>query len=89
MRSASRDFIVCLVECISSILKKKVPLNSKQRNKLAKYAKVLRQISKVRSEEKARDLLVQKGGAFLPLVLPPLLAVAASLFGDLLSRSRQ
>jgi len=61
----------------------------KQRNKLAKYAKVLRQISKIRSEEKARDLLVQKGGAFLPLVLPPLLAVAASLFGDLISRSRQ
>ena len=86
LQSASRDFIICLVECISSILKKKVPLSPKQQNKLAKHAKILRQISNVRSEQKARQLLVQKGGAFLPLLLPPLLTVAASLFSDLITR---
>jgi hypothetical protein len=85
LRSASRDFIICLVECISSILEKKVPLTSTQRKKLSKHAAILRQISKVRSEDKARKLLIQKGGAILPLLIPPLLSVAASLFGNLLS----
>ena len=84
LKAANREFIVCLIECISAILRHKVHLTQEQLHHLKKHKNLLRELSTTRSEKKARTLLVQKGSGFLPFILPPLISLGISLLGDLL-----
>jgi hypothetical protein len=81
VKTADRNFIICLIETISNILKNKVPLKTGQRSRLRKHAKLLRKLSKVREEENARKILVQRGGSIIPLLIGPVLTALVSLIG--------
>lgn len=74
--------IHCICECVYNALIGKIPLSSNQKSRLTRHKNVLRKL--VKSGEpikKKRKLLVQQGGAFLPLILAPLITgVLSSIF---------
>lgn len=73
---------LCLRECAVNLLKGNVYLNKKQFNKLKKYKKPLRELSKKSTSQKRRQKIVQTGG-FLPMLLAP---VIGSLLGATLKK---
>lgn len=82
LRNADCSNVQCICECVYNILNGKVPLNKNQRDRLGRYKTTLRKLIK-RGEnwKKKKKILVQSGGAFLPLLLAPLLSgVLSSLF---------
>jgi hypothetical protein len=79
--NASSQQLLSFVEVALNILKARIYLNSIQKSRLKKHAPILREISQVRNEKKARRLLLQKGGS-LPLIAiltPVLIEIAKSL----------
>ena len=84
LKLVNREFIICLIECVTAILQHKVHLNDEQLKRLKRHKNLLRELAGTRSEKKARSLLVQKGTGILPFILPPLISLGASLLGDLL-----
>lgn len=80
---ANRSLIICLIECMQAILQHKVYLHPDQLAELKKYKNILRQLAATRSEKKARELLVQKGSGFIPLILPALISLGASLLSNI------
>jgi hypothetical protein len=82
------DVEKCVIDAISEIAKNclagNINLKTCDFNKLSKYKKTLRQISKKSSVEKRKRILQQKGG-FLSLLIPPALSLIASVVGDLIS----
>lgn len=84
LKTASKSLIACLIECVVAIMKHKVHLSPDQLQELRAYKDILRELATTRSEKKARNILVQKGSGFLPLILPPLISLGASLLSDLL-----
>ena len=57
---ANADQLLELVECCFNILNGKVPLNAKDRQYLAKYARHARALSRVRTANSARRALLQQ-----------------------------
>lgn len=81
LKSCGEEEINCISECIYNVLKGKVPLKSQEKIKLKKFKNILRKlISKGRKTFRKR-IIVQKGGAFLPIILG---AVLSSLLGTVL-----
>lgn len=81
---ADKELIHCICECAHNTLLGKVPLSKTQKAKLGKYKKTLRQLVKRRiSRGEKKKLLVQKGGAFLPLLLAPIIS---GVLGGLLNK---
>ena len=78
---AQRDQLLAIVEIALNLLKAKIHLSNKQKNRLIPYANLIRKIARARSEKTARRL-VQQGGSLslIPVLLAPVLAeVARSL----------
>jgi len=84
LSTSKSDLVLAIAEIISNVLQGNVKLNKRQRLRLQRYRKLLRQIAskKVKAADK-RSLLVQRGG-FLSVLLGPALAVVASLVGKLI-----
>lgn len=83
--NSDSDLVLCLCECIENILNGNIKLSSKQKKKLQRHKKALRNICDCKTKvSDKKKILVQKGG-FLPLVLAPILGVAGSLLGDAIS----
>nr|CAD7258268.1 unnamed protein product [Timema shepardi] len=81
LKTGDKKLIDAVCECAYNTLKGRVPLKNAQKTKLRAHKQVLRKLIK-RGEcwKKMRRLLVQKG-AFLPLLLAPLInGVLGSLF---------
>lgn len=82
LKTADKELIHCICECVYNTIQGKVPLTINQKNRLCRHKKDLRIIAqKTGSLQKKKKLLVQKGGAILPLILGPLITgVLSSLF---------
>lgn len=84
---ADADFWCALFECVYNNLKANVPLNDAQRQRLRKYRKQLRKLSRRRSTAARRSILQQQqvgegqSGGFLSALLAPF---ASSVFFPLL-----
>lgn len=79
LRSADSSFVRCICECVLNVLHGVVPLQEHSKKKLRKHASVLRRLVNEREGlHKKKKVLIQKGGAFLPALLVPLLAEFAS-----------
>ena len=76
--NASRDLIIALDEAIHNVLMDVVPLNRKQFKKLKKQKNNIYRINDKKSLKTKKQLLIQKGG-FLQTLIPPVLALLASL----------
>jgi pyruvate formate-lyase activating enzyme-like uncharacterized protein len=78
LNEADREKLLAIVEICSNILKGKIPLNNRQRKRLAESANFYRSIARARSERTAR-YRIQTGGSLgaLAAILSPLLGVLA------------
>lgn len=83
LRQADREKLLAIVEICSNILKGRIPLNRRQRKRLADSADFYRSIARARSEKTARHR-IQTGGSLgaLAAVLSPLLGVLAQRILD-------
>ena len=79
----------CVIDAISEIalncLKGNIPLKNCDFKKLKKYQSIVRELSKISPNNRRRNILIQKGGALFPLLIPPALSLIASIVGKFLS----
>ena len=80
LKSCNEDEINCICECIHNVLQGKVPLEENNKKKLKKYKSVLRKLVRKGTNKIRKNILVQKGGAFLPIILGSILS---ALLGSL------
>lgn len=79
LRHANKDLIRCISECCLNILRGSVPLKKSQKSSLSIYKSVLRKLTEKNSSlPTKKKMIVQKGGAFLPLLLGPIIGALAS-----------
>ena len=83
LKNCENDLIYIICDCVYNVVKRNVPgLTQEKVNKLAhhKTSLIIKLTQKLPIKEK-RKVLVQKGGGFLPFLLPlvaPLIAKAVS-----------
>ena len=81
IRDGGKSLQLCLRECAVNLLKGNIHLTKQQLNKLKKYKKQIREISKKKTSNKRRVKIEQTGG-FLPALIAPVLgAVLGSITG--------
>lgn len=84
LQSADKELVHCICECVHNTLQGKIKLKPIEKNKLTKYKNTLRKLIKRGPGEtfkKKKQIIIQKGGAFLPLILGPLISgVLGALF---------
>ena len=86
LRKVPSKEIVCIIQCINNdtlrtlqdchlnVLKGTVKLTPKEKKKLLPHKKTIKEIvSKKTSLKKKREIIVQKGGQFLGMLLAPIL----------------
>jgi hypothetical protein len=78
LSEADRDKLLAIVEICKNILSGVIPLNTRQRRRLAESADFYRSIARARSEHSAR-YRIQTGGSLTALaaILSPILGVIA------------
>lgn len=81
IEKADKDVIKALIEILINFLKCNLSVSKKKIVKLKRYKKKIRKIAHTKNVNHARKLLVQSGGAFLPIILG---ALASSLIGKVL-----
>jgi hypothetical protein len=90
IRTASKDQILSVCECAFNILRKNVELNPYQIKQLRKAKRIVYTIAdkKVPVAEKKKKLEQTGGGAFIPLLLAPIVSgLVGSLFDRLISKT--
>lgn len=81
LKSADVGVVKAICEIADNTLKGNVKLNPKQKGKLSRHKKVLRKLARRGENWKVKKrVLIQKGGAIIPLLLPLLGGVLSSLF---------
>jgi len=82
LRKASGGLIRTVAQVAKNTIKGNIHLTPRQKQRLRRHKKTLRTLSLAKSSLKSkRKLLMQKGGALLPLLLGPILsAVAGGIF---------
>ena len=85
VKSCSKDFILCVCECIKNVLKERLPLKPRHLRVLRKHRGRLRKLALKKTSLSTRRKILQRGG-FLGILLPSLLngligPIAGSLFG--------
>lgn len=85
IENCPKEFIDCLGEACQNLLKGNIPINTCNKKKLIPYRKALRFLaSKKNNIADRKGKIYQRGGGFLPILLPPLIAIAAELIPNLL-----
>lgn len=69
LKACSDEEINVICECIYNILKGKISLPEKERTHLSKYKNLLRKLISKGKNKIRKNIIVQKGGAFLPIIL--------------------
>lgn len=80
LKACDEDEINIICECIYNVLKGKVPLENREKTKLNKHKNILRKLVSKGKQKLRKTIIVQKGGAFLPIILG---AVLSSLLSSL------
>lgn len=82
LKASDCGLIRSLCECADNTLKGRVQLTSLQKTRLARHKKFLRKLVRRGQNWRAKkQILVQRGGAIIPLLLGPLLGgILSSLF---------
>lgn len=73
------NILVCLVELVFNILAGKLHLKPSIKKNLRPHVTRLRTLSSLREVPRVREFLVQKGGGFLPALLPIIISCAAEI----------
>ena len=82
LKNCENDLIHIICDCVYNVVKGNVPgLTQEKVNKLARHKTSLIKLTKKVPIKEKRKILIQKGGGFLPFLLPlvaPLIAQAVS-----------
>lgn len=78
LRRASPNFIRCICECALNVLLGNVPLNSREKKRLKKYADILRKLADKKVKNKKKLIVQTGGGAFLTTLLLPIVTTVLS-----------
>lgn len=81
LKRANSRLVKALTECVYNVLYNRgLKFTDKEKNRLAKYRKILRKVGdKKTSLRRRKQILVQKGGGFLPLILPAVFTLLSTL----------
>ena len=82
--NATRELILALTEVIHNVLAGTVKLTPDQIRKLRRYNRTLVNITAKKTSIKKKKRLIKQHGGFLMTLLPPALAVLASLLNKVL-----
>lgn len=75
LKSADFNLITAIVECIHNTLEGNLNITKEKLLKLKKHKKVLRKIKSCDNEWlNKKKIIVQSGGSFLPILLPPVIS---------------
>ena len=81
---ANQDLIDTICECLKNILLGRIKISSELLKKLERRERVLKEIySNKTNITRKKQLLIQLGG-FLPVIIAPLLGIAASVISGLI-----
>lgn len=80
LKACDDDEINIICECIYNVLKGKIPLEKEEKLKLNKHKNILRKLVSKGKQKLRKTIIIQKGGAFLPLILG---AVLSALFNSI------
>lgn len=76
LKEADDDLVKSVCECVYNVLRSAVSISPGRKQKLLKHKKpLLTLVNKDIPLSKKRSTLVQKGGNFLSILLPPVLSV--------------
>src|ERR1700690_4455655 len=78
--ACSSEFVKCVCECASNIIKGNVPLTASQKGQLSRRRRLLKKLVLKKTSLKNKRKIVQSGG-FLGALLGPIISVLRSLFG--------
>ena len=78
--ACSSEFVKCVCECASNIIKGNVPLTASQKGQLSRRKRLLKKLVLKKTSLKNKRKIVQSGG-FLGALLGPIISVLGSLFG--------
>ena len=85
----NNDFIRALCECCHNANLGNVPLKPVEKQKLKKFAPVMRKLASRSSRHRRigqkRKLLIQEGG-FLPALLAPIIGLVGGLVGEIVAK---
>lgn len=84
LKHADLKLIKCICECALNILNGNITLNKHQKGTLSKHRLLLRKLAENRGTwKKKKNLVIQRGGGFLPLLLAPLLgSILSNIFAS-------
>jgi hypothetical protein len=69
-----------IAECALNLLKGKLRVSPRHKNKLSQYKNELRYLVDGKSKERKKKIIIQKGDGFLPFLLAPAISLISSLF---------
>ena len=80
LETADNKLLKALCECVLNVLQATVPISPIQKRKLARHKNTLHPLAdRGISLSRKKQLILQQGGNFLQVLLPPVLSVLASL----------
>lgn len=78
LENGNLQLIKAIVECIENVLKGNIPIKEACFKKLKNHKSALRAVSKAPNKlSHKKKVIIQKGGAFLPALLLPVISVLA------------
>lgn len=78
LENGNLQLIKAIVECIENVLKGNIPIEEGYLKKLKKHKTALRAVTKSSNKLSGKKkVIIQKGGAFLPALLVPVITVLA------------
>jgi len=81
LEQADKHLVKSICECAKSILSGAVPINYSEKDKLAEYKDVLRQLSDdKKGTQHKKDIIVQNGGNFLLSLIPTIIGAMSAMF---------
>lgn len=80
LKVADDALVKTICECVLNVLEQTVPVSKPAKRKLLAHKKALIALAKKNTPlEKKKKLLVQEGGNFLSVLLPPVLRILSSI----------
>ena len=82
LKHASPEEVKSICECVFNVYKRNVPISKRTISKLYPFRKTIVKIGKNPKSPKAKRLIQQKGGAFLPILISSLLPTVLSMLKE-------
>ena len=80
IKSGDKKLIAAICECVQNVMNGNVKINDIAKKKLAGHKRALRTLQAKSSLANKKKLLVQKGGSFLPIIIPTVLSLLTDIF---------